>query len=98
MADTEEKPSSSYLSLKGAKYALGIHRGPLPPANGDGGEVEHVGTGLSLEKKQTTKKEAIRRHWARFWCCYIFFNIIFLAIFLPVLFVSRPFQQSDVAD
>lgn len=60
MAEMEEKPS--YLSAKGAKYALGIHRGPLPPANGDGVEIEHVETALSLEKKQRTKKEAIRRH------------------------------------
>ncbi|KAH1305382.1 hypothetical protein KXX17_000996 [Aspergillus fumigatus] len=85
MAEMEEKPS--YLSAKGAKYALGIHRGPLPPANGDGVEIEHVETALSLEKKQRTKKEAIRRHWARFWCCYVFFSIIFLAIILPVFFL-----------
>ncbi|KAF7172113.1 hypothetical protein CNMCM5623_004378 [Aspergillus felis] len=85
MAEMEETPS--YLSAKGAKYALGIHRGPLPPANGDGGEIEHVETALSLEKKERTKKEAMRRHWARFWCCYMFFSIIFLAIMLPVFFL-----------
>ncbi|RHZ45668.1 DUF3712 domain-containing protein [Aspergillus thermomutatus] len=97
MAEMEEKPS--YLSAAGAKYALGIHRGPLPPANGDGCEIEHVETALSLEKKQRTKKEAIRRHWARFWCCYIFFSIIFLAIILPVFFlVILPAVSQRVVD
>ncbi|RHZ62932.1 hypothetical protein CDV55_107267 [Aspergillus turcosus] len=97
MAEMEEKPS--YLSAKGAKYALGIHRGPLPPANGDGGEIEHVETALSLEKRQRTKKEAFRRHWARFWCCYIFFSIISLAIILPVFFlVILPAVSQRVVD
>ncbi|GIJ88016.1 hypothetical protein Asppvi_006932 [Aspergillus pseudoviridinutans] len=97
MAEMEEKPS--YLSAKGAKYALGIHRGPLPPANGDGGEIEHVETALSLERKERTKKEAMRRHWARFWCCYMFFSIIFLAIMLPVFFlVILPAVSQRVVD
>ncbi|EAW09902.1 DUF3712 domain-containing protein [Aspergillus clavatus NRRL 1] len=97
MAEMEEKPP--YLSVKGAKYALGTHRGPLPSGQGDGGEVEQVETALSLEKRQRTRTEAMRRHWARFWCCYIFFSIIFLAIILPVFFlVILPAVSQRVVD
>jgi hypothetical protein len=79
----EEK--HSYLSSKAAKYALGIHRGPLPQGNGDDYGIEHVETANTLEKKEKTRAERARKHWARFWCCYIFWSIIFLAIFLPIL-------------
>ncbi|KAB8072660.1 hypothetical protein BDV29DRAFT_202211 [Aspergillus leporis] len=80
----EEK--HSYLSSKAAKYALGIHRGPLPQGNGDDYGIEHVETANTLEKKEKTRAERARKHWARFWCCYIFWSIIFLAIFLPIFF------------
>jgi hypothetical protein len=41
--------------------------------------------GLSLQLQERTRKEKLARHWKRFWCIYLFTNIIFLAIFLPVL-------------
>ncbi|KAK8090407.1 hypothetical protein PG997_005368 [Apiospora hydei] len=34
------------------------------------------------------KREKVRRHFARFWCCYLIAIIIFLAIMLPVLFLK----------
>ncbi|KAE8339569.1 hypothetical protein BDV24DRAFT_176039 [Aspergillus arachidicola] len=82
----EEK--QHYLGSKAAKYALGIHRGPLPQDDGEGVAIEHVETAntISLEKKEKTRAERARRHWARFWCCYIFWSLIFLAVFLPVFF------------
>lgn len=82
----EEK--KSYLGSKAAKYALGIHRGPLPQGDDEGYTIEHVETAntITLEKKERTRAERARRHWARFWCCYIFWSIIFLAIFLPIFF------------
>ncbi|KAB8217215.1 hypothetical protein BDV33DRAFT_232948 [Aspergillus novoparasiticus] len=82
----EEK--QHYLGSKAAKYALGIHRGPLPQDDGEGVAIEHVETAntISLEKREKTRAERARRHWARFWCCYIFWSLIFLAVFLPVFF------------
>ncbi|KAE8380168.1 hypothetical protein BDV26DRAFT_257817 [Aspergillus bertholletiae] len=82
----EEK--QSYLGSKAAKYALGTHRGPLPPDDGDGCTIEHIETAntISLEKKEKTRAERARRHWARFWCCYIFWSFIFLIVFLPIFF------------
>lgn len=81
----EEK--QHYFGSKAAKYALGIHRGPLPQDDGEGVAIEHVETAntISLEKREKTRAERARRHWARFWCCYIFWSLIFLAVFLPVL-------------
>ncbi|GLA64982.1 hypothetical protein AtubIFM54640_006716 [Aspergillus tubingensis] len=75
----------TYLTSKEAKYALGIHRGPLPT---EGLEIEHVETAhsISLEPVKRTRSQTLRRHWARFWCCYAFWGIIFLAIFLPIFF------------
>ncbi|GKZ83012.1 hypothetical protein AnigIFM56816_007839 [Aspergillus niger] len=75
----------TYLASKEAKYALGTHRGPLPT---EGLEIEHVETAnsISLEPVKRTRSQTLRRHWARFWCCYAFWGIIFLAIFLPIFF------------
>ena len=81
-----EKPA--YLSSAAAKHALGIHRGPLPPKESvDGSDLEHIETTdtITLETIKRTPTENLRRHWARFWCCYVFWSIIFLAIFLPIL-------------
>lgn len=86
MGKTEgDRPA--YLSADDAKYSLGVHRGPLPPAGLDDTakleQVESAG-GLSLATTRT-RKERFSRHWKRFWCCYLIGNVIFLAIFLPVL-------------
>ena len=83
----------TYLTSKEAKYALGIHRGPLPT---EGLEIEHVETAhsISLEPVKRTRSQTLRRHWARFWCCYAFWGIIFLAIFLPILYAS-PLSNSS---
>ncbi|KAJ5106062.1 hypothetical protein NUU61_003409 [Penicillium alfredii] len=83
----DDRPA--YLTADDAKYSLGVHRGPLPPAGLDeSSQLEHVESagGLSLVKKERKKKEKFAQHWKRFWCCYLFLNIIFLAIFLPVFF------------
>ncbi|KAK7908835.1 hypothetical protein PG985_016138 [Apiospora marii] len=34
------------------------------------------------------KRAKVKRHFARFWCCYVLAIIIFLAIMLPVLFLK----------
>lgn len=81
-----ERPA--YLSSEAAKFALGIHRGPMPKEFLDdgtnGAELEKADT-IQLETIQRTPTQTIRRHWARFWCCYTFWSVIFLAIFLPIL-------------
>ncbi|KAJ5965789.1 hypothetical protein N7481_012503 [Penicillium waksmanii] len=88
MGKTEDD-RPAYLSADDAKYSLGVHRGPLPPAGLDDTakleQVESAG-GLSLATTRT-RKERLSRHWKRFWCCYLIGNVIFLAIFLPVFFL-----------
>lgn len=82
--NTDDRPA--YLTSDDAKYSLGVHRGPLVPDGVDGAKLEKVETagGLSLATTQT-RREKFARHWKRFWCCYLIGNVIFLAIFLPVL-------------
>ncbi|OJJ34567.1 hypothetical protein ASPWEDRAFT_173978 [Aspergillus wentii DTO 134E9] len=51
-------------------------------------EIEHIesaGPG-SLNKNKVVQLKA-RRHFQRFWCCYLLAAIVFLAIFLPIFFV-----------
>ncbi|KAJ5217911.1 uncharacterized protein N7498_000010 [Penicillium cinerascens] len=80
---------------RSAKYTLGVNRGPfLPKAvhgieDHDAAVFDHVETtrSISLEIKQHTRIQKLRYHWKRFWCCYSFFGIIFLAIFLPIFFL-----------
>lgn len=81
----DDRPA--YLSSDDAKYSLGVHRGPLFGGHGDDAKLEQVESagGLSLVTTNRTRKEKLARHWKRFWCCYLIGNIIFLAIFLPVL-------------
>lgn len=69
---------------------LGANRGPLltnEPSN-NSAELEKVESagGLSLSRP-LTRKEKARRHWKRFWFVYLIGNTIFLAIFLPILYV-----------
>lgn len=81
----------AYLKEKAGKNALGVHRGPLPHHDLTDDEAEaafaHLeeAKGITLEKQQTTMSQKIGKHWKRFWCCYLLGNIIFLAIFLPIL-------------
>lgn len=74
------------MSPKNGQYILGANRGPLlTPGDGDQSlkKSESAG-GLSLTKTPT-RKERARRHWKRFWLVYCIGNVIFLAIFLPIL-------------
>ncbi|PYH78351.1 hypothetical protein BO82DRAFT_342919 [Aspergillus uvarum CBS 121591] len=77
-------PSS--LNSEDAKYALGTHRGPLPSEGVDNEHLEKTRS-ISLEPGKRTRAQRLRRHWRRFWCCYVFGSIIFLAIFLPIFFL-----------
>ncbi|KAL4815737.1 hypothetical protein BDW67DRAFT_191382 [Aspergillus spinulosporus] len=57
---------------------------------GKGTEIEHVealASGNSLKKGKPRKRQRLKRHFARFWCCYLLGGTIFLAIFLPVFFL-----------
>ncbi|KAE8138898.1 hypothetical protein BDV38DRAFT_291643 [Aspergillus pseudotamarii] len=76
-----DKPS--YFTTKAGQYALGANRGPLAQQHVDGSQVAHV----ELAGGSTVKgRGRLRRHWTRFWCCYLIGAIIFLAIFLPLFF------------
>ncbi|KAL3450043.1 hypothetical protein BJX65DRAFT_316235 [Aspergillus insuetus] len=87
--------NGSLVEKKGAspesKNVLGAYRGPI--AGTGGVEIEHVESvpgDVSLVddlKPKKSKRQRFRRHCARFWCCYLFWNVIFLAIFLPIFFL-----------
>lgn len=83
---TDDRPA--YLTSNAAKYSLGVNRGPLLAKGLDESvaleQVESAG-GLSLETRERTRRDKLARHWKRFWCIYLLANIIFLAVFLPVL-------------
>ncbi|PYH48608.1 uncharacterized protein BP01DRAFT_371536 [Aspergillus saccharolyticus JOP 1030-1] len=76
----------AHPSSKDARYALGTHRGPLSSQGADVAHPEKTNE-ISLEPGKQTRAQRIRRHWRRFWCCYAFGGIIFLAIMLPILFL-----------
>lgn len=73
---------------------IGANRGPFltnEPSN-DGAELEKA-EGLSLTT--TPKgKEKFGRHWKRYWFVYMVGNTIFLAIFLPILYVLSRIRQN----
>lgn len=80
----------AYLQSKEAKYALGTHRGFLPREDVDPESGSHIlgeepKKTISLEKRPTTVWQKIKRHWRRFWCLYMVFNVILLVIILPIL-------------
>ncbi|KAL2858993.1 hypothetical protein BJX68DRAFT_277661 [Aspergillus pseudodeflectus] len=87
--------NGSLVEKKGSspdsKNVLGAYRGPV--AGTDGVEIEYVESvpgDVSLvddPKPKKSKRQRFRRHCARFWCCYLFWNVIFLAIFLPIFFL-----------
>jgi hypothetical protein len=68
------------MALGTGKYIIGGNRGLLKESD-ESGKLEKVGSSLS----STSKKNKFRRHCRRFWCIYLIANVIFLAIFLPVL-------------
>lgn len=78
------------------KHVLGANRGVMDPSDEkeataikrkaldtSSEHIEDVGTSEKVGKRQKAK-----RHLRRFWCCYLMAGIIFLAIFLPILFVD----------
>lgn len=38
-----------------------------------------------FEETTITRREKCKRHWRRFWCCYISLGVVLLAILLPIL-------------
>lgn len=60
----------------------------MTKANGKKGvELEHLES-VHDKKAKMTRKEKLRRHWKRYWICYLIGGIIFSAIFLPLLYAS----------
>ncbi|KAL6235277.1 hypothetical protein BDW75DRAFT_230458 [Aspergillus navahoensis] len=65
-------------------------RAGSPGVKGKSTEIEHVeaiASVDSLEKQKPKKRQRLKQHFARFWCCYLLGGVIFLAIFLPVFFL-----------
>lgn len=69
----------------GSKNVLGAFRGPVAGGDVDVERIEDVS--LVEPPVKQKKSRQLRRHFARFWCCYLFWNVIFLAIFLPIFFL-----------
>ena len=75
--------SANHIMAQGTeKYIIGGNRGFLNPGPDELAKLEKVESSMS----SNTKKEKFRRHCRRFWCIYLIANVIFLAIFLPVLY------------
>lgn len=58
--------------------------------HGTEADIDHIESMKVSEKTPYTSKArraqaGLKKHWRRFWCCYLLASIIFLAIFLPVL-------------
>ena len=68
------------MALSIGKYTIGANRGLLKPESDESERLEKVESVTS-----TSKKNRFRRHCRQFWCIYLIVNVIFLAIFLPVL-------------
>lgn len=77
-----EKPAKAGLKT------LGSRRGPLPSSEADIERIEKIPGDVSLvePKLKPKKTKQLRRHLARFWLCYCTANVVFLAIFLPILY------------
>ncbi|KAL4922905.1 hypothetical protein BDW62DRAFT_4605 [Aspergillus aurantiobrunneus] len=73
----------------GSKNVLGSLRGPIAGSDADIERIEGVPGEVSLVEPPLKQKriQRVRRHFARFWLCYCFWNVIFLAIFLPIFFL-----------
>ncbi|KAK6866374.1 hypothetical protein PG995_002902 [Apiospora arundinis] len=51
-------------------------------------DLEHHPEKAYAKTATVGKRAKVKRHCARFWCCYVIALIIFLAIMLPVLFLK----------
>ncbi|KAL4966341.1 DUF3712 domain-containing protein [Aspergillus stella-maris] len=74
---------------KGSRNVLGSLRGPIAGTDADIERIENTPGQVSLVEPPLKQKKTKRfgRHFARFWCCYVFWSVIFLAIFLPIFFL-----------
>ncbi|KAL2787228.1 hypothetical protein BJX66DRAFT_346309 [Aspergillus keveii] len=104
----------AYKARLAEKRALGSNRGELdmgpsstskskaPAGTGIGTvtEIEHVeAVAVGDGDEKPKKRQRLKRHLARFWCCYLLAGIIFLAIFLPVFFlVAIPAIAQRIVD
>ncbi|RDW93788.1 DUF3712 domain-containing protein [Aspergillus mulundensis] len=79
-----EKPAKA-----ASKHTLGSLRGPLAGSDADIESIEKTPGDVSLVEPKLKQKKTrrVKRHFARFWCCYVFWSVIFLAIFLPIFFL-----------
>ncbi|KAK6815617.1 hypothetical protein PG987_016621 [Apiospora arundinis] len=60
-----------------------------PPITRDSeDDLEHHPEKAYAKPATVGKRAKVKRHCARFWCCYVIAIIIFLAIMLPVLFLK----------
>lgn len=87
----------AYKARMAERKAIGANRGDLEAskaAGAEGAEIERIEDVAAGEKKPN-KRQRFKRHLARFWCCYLLAGIIFLAIFLPVLYVSYTTRSMD---
>ncbi|KAH8699234.1 hypothetical protein BGW36DRAFT_426906 [Talaromyces proteolyticus] len=54
----------------------------------EGKEIEHIEKVENIRASNTNSKWKIfKRHWRRFWCCYVVAGVVGLAIFLPLFFI-----------
>ncbi|KAL4997904.1 hypothetical protein BDV10DRAFT_79506 [Aspergillus recurvatus] len=96
VGSTVEKPAKV-----ASKNTLGSLRGPLAGSDVDIECIEKVPGEVSLVEPKLKQKRAqrVKRHFARFFCCYIFWSVIFLAIFLPIFFlIIIPAISQNVLD
>lgn len=75
------------MAKEADKYIIGGNRGLLHPGPDDLAKLEQI----ESSTRSATKKDKFRRHCRRFWLCYSIGNVIFLAIFLPVLYATPYF-------
>ncbi|KAL3455871.1 hypothetical protein BJX64DRAFT_297174 [Aspergillus heterothallicus] len=96
----------AYKARMAEKRAIGANRGELDDtkgskaavASGAGAEIEHV-EAVAAGDEKPKRRQRLKRHLARFWCCYLLAGIIFLAIFLPVFFlVAIPAIAQRIVD
>lgn len=94
----EKNADSSKKWLKEQKYVVGFRHMPQYPAatlaakeskqkGTDTEHIENVENAPETHNKET-RMQKVKKHYRRFWCCYLVGSIIFLAIFLPLLWVS----------
>jgi len=62
-----------------------------PVGSSEGAEKRHIAHVTQIKAvqwpkmKKLTRWQKLKRHWARFWFCYLLACVVFLAIFLPLL-------------